>query len=144
MSFLAVTLPVSLLLAGILLFLVVRAARQGQWDDWEGPAWRHHFDEDARAAAHPGEGVHGVPPLSGVHLHVRRLNATTTQVLDEQGGEDTACTSGHSVTARRVGGGAKRREAACTNAKHDALVHRSGAVILGVDEELAGAQVAQC
>jgi cbb3-type cytochrome oxidase maturation protein len=47
MSFLAVTLPVSLLLAGILLVLVVRAAREGQWDDWEGPAWRHHFDEDA-------------------------------------------------------------------------------------------------
>jgi len=46
MSFLAVTLPVSLLLAGILLVLVVRAARQGQWDDWEGPAWRHHFDQD--------------------------------------------------------------------------------------------------
>jgi cbb3-type cytochrome oxidase maturation protein len=46
MSFLAVTLPVSLLLAGILLVLVVRAAREGQWDDWEGPAWRHHFDED--------------------------------------------------------------------------------------------------
>jgi len=45
-SFLAVTLPVSLLLAGILLGLVVRAAREGQWDDWEGPAWRHHFDED--------------------------------------------------------------------------------------------------
>jgi cbb3-type cytochrome oxidase maturation protein len=45
-SFLAVTLPVSLLLAGLLLFLVVRAAREGQWDDWEGPAWRHHFDRD--------------------------------------------------------------------------------------------------
>lgn len=40
------SLPVSLLLAGILLVLVVRAAREGQWDDWEGPAWRHHFDED--------------------------------------------------------------------------------------------------
>jgi cbb3-type cytochrome oxidase maturation protein len=46
MNFLAVTLPISLLLAGILLWLVVRAAREGQWDDWEGPAWRHHFDED--------------------------------------------------------------------------------------------------
>jgi cbb3-type cytochrome oxidase maturation protein len=46
MSFLAVTLPVSLLLAGVLLALVVRAAREGQWDDWEGPAWRHYFDED--------------------------------------------------------------------------------------------------
>ena len=46
MSFLAVTLPASLLLAAALLWLVVRAAREGQWDDWEGPAWRHLFDDD--------------------------------------------------------------------------------------------------
>lgn len=46
MSFLALTLPASLLLAAALLALVVRAAREGQWDDWEGPAWRHVFDDD--------------------------------------------------------------------------------------------------
>jgi cbb3-type cytochrome oxidase maturation protein len=45
-SFLAVTLPASILLAAALLWLVVRAAREGQWDDWEGPAWRHLFDDD--------------------------------------------------------------------------------------------------
>ena len=55
MSFLAVTLPVSLLLAGVLLWLVIRAAREGQWDDWEGPAWRHHFDEDEVPEAETAE-----------------------------------------------------------------------------------------
>jgi cbb3-type cytochrome oxidase maturation protein len=45
-SFLAVTLPLSLLLAGVLVALVVQAARRGGFDDWEGPAWRHHFDDD--------------------------------------------------------------------------------------------------
>ena len=47
MSFLAVTLPVSLLIAGLMLALVLRAAREGQFDDWEGPAWRHLYDDDA-------------------------------------------------------------------------------------------------
>jgi len=46
MSFLAVTLPLSLLLAGLLVAFVVHAARRGGFDDWEGPAWRHHFDDD--------------------------------------------------------------------------------------------------
>jgi cbb3-type cytochrome oxidase maturation protein len=46
MSFLAVTLPLSLLLAGLLVAFVVQAARRGGFDDWEGPAWRHHFDDD--------------------------------------------------------------------------------------------------
>ena len=61
MSFLAVTLPVSLLLAGILLFLVVRAAREGQWDDWEGPAWRHHFDVDEVPESEDEAGQAGAP-----------------------------------------------------------------------------------
>lgn len=46
MSFLAITLPLSLLLAATLVGLVIRAARRGDFDDWEGPAWRHHFDDD--------------------------------------------------------------------------------------------------
>jgi cbb3-type cytochrome oxidase maturation protein len=45
-SFLALTLPLSILLAGVLLALVLRAAQQGQFDDWEGPAWRHLYDDD--------------------------------------------------------------------------------------------------
>lgn len=46
MSFLAVTIPASLLIAAILLTLVVRAARAGEFEDWEGPAMRHLFDDD--------------------------------------------------------------------------------------------------
>ena len=46
MAFLMVTLPVSILLAAVLVALVVRHARQGGFDDWEGPAWRHVFDDD--------------------------------------------------------------------------------------------------
>jgi cbb3-type cytochrome oxidase maturation protein len=46
-SFLLVTVPVSLLLAGALLWLVVRAAARGDFDDWDAPAWRHALDDDA-------------------------------------------------------------------------------------------------
>jgi len=46
MSFLEVTLPLSLLLAGLIAFLAIRAAWEGQYDDWEGPAWRHAKDDD--------------------------------------------------------------------------------------------------
>ena len=47
MSFLWVTIPVSLLVALVLLGLVLQAVRAGAFDDWEGPAWRLHHDEDA-------------------------------------------------------------------------------------------------
>jgi cbb3-type cytochrome oxidase maturation protein len=46
-SFLLVTIPVSLLLAATLLFLVIRAARAGEYDDWEGPAARMLYDDDS-------------------------------------------------------------------------------------------------
>jgi cbb3-type cytochrome oxidase maturation protein len=46
MSFLWITIPVSLLLAGGLLALVVRAVSRGDFDDWEGPAARHFLDDD--------------------------------------------------------------------------------------------------
>lgn len=46
MSFLGITIPASLLLAGVLLWLVVRAVRRGDFDDWEGPAARHFLDDD--------------------------------------------------------------------------------------------------
>jgi cbb3-type cytochrome oxidase maturation protein len=45
-SFLSITIPASLLLAAVLLYLVVRAVRAGDFDDWEGPAHRHLFDDD--------------------------------------------------------------------------------------------------
>ncbi len=53
MSFLAITIPVSLLIAAILLAFVVHAVRQGAFDDWEGPAARHLYDDD-RAPELPG------------------------------------------------------------------------------------------
>ena len=69
MSFLAVTLPASILLAALLLALVLRAAREGQFDDWEGPAFRHLYDEDdcpelelPMADPHAAAGPHGSVP----------------------------------------------------------------------------------
>jgi len=46
MSFLWLTIPASLLLAGTLLGLVLAAVRRGDYDDWEGPAARHFLDDD--------------------------------------------------------------------------------------------------
>ena len=46
MEFLIVTLPVSLLLAGSLLALVIHAVRSGGFDDWDGPAERLLYDDD--------------------------------------------------------------------------------------------------
>ena len=46
MSFLAITIPATLLLAGTLLVLVIRSVRRGELDDPEGPAERHAFDDD--------------------------------------------------------------------------------------------------
>jgi cbb3-type cytochrome oxidase maturation protein len=46
MSFLVITIPATLLLSATLLWLVVRAARRGEFDDLEGPAGRMHCDDD--------------------------------------------------------------------------------------------------
>jgi cbb3-type cytochrome oxidase maturation protein len=46
-SFLAVTIPVSMLVALVLLALVIHAVRAGDFDDWEGPAQRHFADDDS-------------------------------------------------------------------------------------------------
>jgi cbb3-type cytochrome oxidase maturation protein len=51
MSFLWITIPVSLLVTGTLLALVLRALGRGDFDDWEGPAARHALDDD-RAPEH--------------------------------------------------------------------------------------------
>ena len=47
MSFLWVTIPVSLLVAGTLLALVLHAVCSGDFDDLEEPAWRHFHDDDS-------------------------------------------------------------------------------------------------
>lgn len=62
MSSLVVTIPVTLLLAGLLLCLVVRAARRGDYDDWEGPAARALLDDDATPEL---EAPPGNPPVGG-------------------------------------------------------------------------------
>lgn len=57
MSFLALTIPLTLLLALTLLVLVVRAARRGEYDDWEGPAFRMLYDDDSSPEHDPPEGA---------------------------------------------------------------------------------------
>jgi cbb3-type cytochrome oxidase maturation protein len=47
MSFLFVTVPVSLLLGVTLLGVVIHAVRTGAFDDWQSPAERHIQDDDA-------------------------------------------------------------------------------------------------
>lgn len=46
MSFLGITIPATLLLAATLLWLVVRAAQRGEFEDPEGPAQRMLYDDD--------------------------------------------------------------------------------------------------
>ena len=55
MSFLLLTIPVTLLVSGVLLLLVLRSVRDGQYEDWEGPAWRMLYDDD-RQPEIEGEG----------------------------------------------------------------------------------------
>jgi len=62
MSFLLVTIPVSLLLAACLLALVVHAVRAGAFDDWDGPAHRLVEDDDQTPeldARSPGDSPDG-------------------------------------------------------------------------------------
>lgn len=46
MSFLAITIPATLLLACVMLVLVLRSVRRGELDDLEGPAQRMLLDDD--------------------------------------------------------------------------------------------------
>jgi cbb3-type cytochrome oxidase maturation protein len=55
MSFLWITIPATLLLAGALLALALRSVLRGDLDDPEGPAVRLHLDDDrAPERADPG------------------------------------------------------------------------------------------
>ena len=48
MTSLWITIPATLLLAATLVAPVVRAARRGEYDDWEGPAARMLHDDDSK------------------------------------------------------------------------------------------------
>jgi cbb3-type cytochrome oxidase maturation protein len=60
-SFLAITIPATLLLAGVMLLLVVRSVRRGELEDMEGPAERHAFDDD-RCPERAGPSAQTAPP----------------------------------------------------------------------------------
>jgi cbb3-type cytochrome oxidase maturation protein len=47
MESLWITIPCTLLLAATLVGLVVRAARRGDYEDWEGPSARLLHDDDS-------------------------------------------------------------------------------------------------
>ena len=53
MTSLWLTIPATLLLAATLVVLVVRAARRGEYDDWEGPAARMLHDDDTNPEIDP-------------------------------------------------------------------------------------------
>jgi cbb3-type cytochrome oxidase maturation protein len=61
MSSFGLTIPATLVLAVILLVLVLRAVRRGEYDDWEGPAARHYLDADA-CPERDAERVHDSEP----------------------------------------------------------------------------------
>jgi cbb3-type cytochrome oxidase maturation protein len=54
-SSLWITLPATLCLAGALVALVLRAARRGDYDDWEGPAARMLYDDDSTPEREGGD-----------------------------------------------------------------------------------------
>ena len=64
MSFLAITIPASLLLAAALVALVIRHVRAGDFDDLEAPAARLHFDDDAAPELDRAAGDPSGPPAA--------------------------------------------------------------------------------
>jgi len=56
-SFLLVTVPVSLLLAASLLAVVIHAVNTGAFDDWDEPAERHFLDDDSVPERESGDGL---------------------------------------------------------------------------------------
>lgn len=62
MDSLWITLPCTLLLAGTLVALVVRAARRGDYEDWEGPAARLLHDDDSLPEREGGPASPGAAP----------------------------------------------------------------------------------
>ena len=63
MSILYLLIPISLLLLGLILWILFWAVRSGQFDDLEGPAHRILMDEER------------VVDRSGMHVHSRQKKA---------------------------------------------------------------------
>jgi len=59
----SVTIPISLFFGALLLALVIWRARDGDYEDWEGPAERMVFDDDSTPEVE-GAGPDPDPDLS--------------------------------------------------------------------------------
>jgi cbb3-type cytochrome oxidase maturation protein len=55
MSVLLILIPISVALAGLFVFLCIKAIKQGQFDDMESPAWRMLFDPPRSKPADQGK-----------------------------------------------------------------------------------------
>jgi len=121
-SFLLVTVPVSLLVAGSLLAFVIYAVRSGAFDDWDGPAERHVLDDDrvpesrggsiapdARAPA--GRGPSAPGPSAGARV---------------EGGAEQIRLGDDSDEARLAGAGVQDRETASVDLDQEARGVREG------------------
>lgn len=77
MSSLLVTIPVSFLLSLALLLLVIHAVKSGSFDDWDGPAERHLYDDDE------------TPEVDAVHFELpeqrREKGGDLDQALADEG-----------------------------------------------------------
>ena len=80
MSFLLVTVPVSLLLAASLLAVVIHAVRSGAFDDWDGPAERHSADDDSVPEREPAPGDSPGAQYSGLASSLPAASSTRRRV----------------------------------------------------------------
>jgi iron-sulfur cluster assembly protein len=106
-SFLVVTIPVTLLLAGLLLGLVVLAVRSGDFDDLDGPALRMLHDDDATPERDAGPSATlPAPSRPSGDRFVALVEVTESaaerikQLLDKEGKLAT-----HGLRLKVVGGG---------------------------------------
>jgi len=75
LSFLWVTIPISLGLGLALLVFVIRAAKAGEFEDWEGPAFRMLFDDDS------------APEIEGECADAKLVDATPRHATHAQKGK---------------------------------------------------------
>jgi cbb3-type cytochrome oxidase maturation protein len=76
-SFLLLTIPVTLLVSAVLLLLVLRSVRDGQYEDWEGPAWRMLYDDDRQPEIEGALDPENPHPESGDQADAGDVRRTT-------------------------------------------------------------------